>query len=92
MVGSLRIGLAMGAQCSLVNEMLERFAGERARAPVTVEELDGEELVISGHRDGAAFDSAIADMRAVVGVSGDWTNRCCHAHSGVESRASNFDW
>jgi len=127
-VGSLRIGLAMGAQCSLGHEMLERFAGERPRVevtvieslggvlvrkicdgrldaavvpapfvppamhrlelttepltlavgpdhrlagtgPVTVEELDGEELVTSGHRDGAAFDSAIADMLAVVGVS-----------------------
>jgi DNA-binding transcriptional LysR family regulator len=43
-----------------------RLAGP---GPVTVENLDGAELVTSGHRDGVAFDSAIAGMLEMAGAS-----------------------
>jgi DNA-binding transcriptional LysR family regulator len=43
-----------------------RLAGS---APVSLSELDGEEVVVTGHRDGAAFDSAVADVLGAAGVS-----------------------
>jgi DNA-binding transcriptional LysR family regulator len=43
-----------------------RLAGS---APVSLSELDGEEVVVSGHRDGAALDSAVAGLLGAAGVS-----------------------
>jgi DNA-binding transcriptional LysR family regulator len=37
--------------------------------PVPAEELDGERVAVTGHRDGAAFDRAVADLLAGLGVT-----------------------
>ena len=44
-----------------------RLAG--ATGPVAVRELQGEEIVVTGHRDGAAFDRAVAEMLADLGIT-----------------------
>jgi DNA-binding transcriptional LysR family regulator len=44
-----------------------RLAG--AAGPVAAGELQGEEIVITGHRDGAAFDRAVAETLAELGVT-----------------------
>jgi DNA-binding transcriptional LysR family regulator len=43
-----------------------RLAGS---GPVSLSELAGEEVVVTGHRDGAAFDSAVAGVLGAAGVS-----------------------
>jgi DNA-binding transcriptional LysR family regulator len=43
-----------------------RLAGT---APVALGELEGEEVLVTGHRDGAAFDSAVAGVLGAGGVS-----------------------
>jgi uridine phosphorylase len=40
-----------------------------ATGPVAARELQGEEIVITGHRDGAAFDRAVAETLAELGVT-----------------------
>jgi hypothetical protein len=35
---------------------------------VAAEELDGERIAVTGHRDGAAFDRAVAELLAELGV------------------------
>jgi DNA-binding transcriptional LysR family regulator len=40
-----------------------------ASGPVAARELDGEPLVVTGHRDGAAYDRAVADTLAGLGVA-----------------------
>jgi DNA-binding transcriptional LysR family regulator len=37
--------------------------------PVTSDELDGEEVLVTGHRDGAGYDRAVAAMLAELGLS-----------------------
>jgi len=37
--------------------------------PVAARELDGEALVVTGHRDGAAYDRGVADVLAGLGVA-----------------------
>jgi len=37
--------------------------------PVESDELDGEEVVVTGHRDGAGYDRAVAQMLAELGLS-----------------------
>jgi DNA-binding transcriptional LysR family regulator len=37
--------------------------------PVTVDELDGEAVVVTGHRDGAGYDRAVAQMLSELGLS-----------------------
>jgi DNA-binding transcriptional LysR family regulator len=37
--------------------------------PVATEELDGERIAVTGHRDGAAFDRAVAELLAELGVA-----------------------
>jgi DNA-binding transcriptional LysR family regulator len=37
--------------------------------PVAAEELDGERIAVTGHRDGAAFDHAVAELLAGLGVA-----------------------
>jgi DNA-binding transcriptional LysR family regulator len=37
--------------------------------PVATEELDGERIAVTGHRDGAAFDRAVAKLLAELGVT-----------------------
>jgi DNA-binding transcriptional LysR family regulator len=37
--------------------------------PVAAEELHGERIAVTGHRDGAAFDRAVAELLAELGVS-----------------------
>jgi hypothetical protein len=37
--------------------------------PVTSDELDGEAVVVTGHRDGAGYDRAVAQMLAEFGLS-----------------------
>jgi hypothetical protein len=44
-----------------------RLAG--AAGPVAARELQSEEIVITGHRDGAAFDQAVAETLAELGVT-----------------------
>jgi DNA-binding transcriptional LysR family regulator len=44
-----------------------RLAG--ATGPVAARELQGEEIVVTGHRDGAAFDRAVAETLAELGVT-----------------------
>jgi DNA-binding transcriptional LysR family regulator len=39
------------------------------RGPVAAEELRGERIVVTGHRDGAAYDRAVADTLADLGVT-----------------------
>jgi hypothetical protein len=36
--------------------------------PVAAQELDGERIAVTGHRDGAAFDRAVTELLAEVGV------------------------
>jgi DNA-binding transcriptional LysR family regulator len=43
-----------------------RLAGS---GPLTAVELDGAELIVTGHRDGAAYDVAIGDVLNAAGVS-----------------------
>jgi len=43
-----------------------RLAGP---GPLMIGELDGEELIVTGHRDGAAYDCAVAGVLNAVGVS-----------------------
>ncbi|MGO9487669.1 MAG: LysR substrate-binding domain-containing protein, partial [Solirubrobacteraceae bacterium] len=43
-----------------------RLAGE---GPLHVDDLQGEEIVITGHRDGAAYDRAVADTLTELGVT-----------------------
>jgi DNA-binding transcriptional LysR family regulator len=43
-----------------------RLAGT---GPVSLSELDGEEVVVTGHRDGVALDSAVAGLLGAAGVS-----------------------
>ena len=40
-----------------------------ASGPLAARELDGESLVVTGHRDGAAYDRAVADTLAGLGVA-----------------------
>jgi DNA-binding transcriptional LysR family regulator len=40
-----------------------------ATGPVAARELQGEEIVITGHRDGAAFDRAVAETLTELGVT-----------------------
>jgi DNA-binding transcriptional LysR family regulator len=56
--GSEPLILAVGAE--------HRLAGS---GPVSMSELDGEEVVVTGHRDGAAFDAAVAGVLAAADVS-----------------------
>ena len=56
--GSEPLIVAVGAE--------HRLAGT---GPVSMSELDGEEVVVTGHRDGAAFDSAVAGVLAAADVS-----------------------
>jgi DNA-binding transcriptional LysR family regulator len=37
--------------------------------PVAITDLEGEELVVTGHRDGAAYDRAVADVLSAAGAS-----------------------
>jgi DNA-binding transcriptional LysR family regulator len=37
--------------------------------PVAAEDLDGERVAVTGHRDGAAFDRAVAELLASLGVA-----------------------
>lgn len=37
--------------------------------PVSAAELDGEQIVVTGHRDGAAYDRAVAELLAAHGVT-----------------------
>jgi DNA-binding transcriptional LysR family regulator len=37
--------------------------------PVTADELDGEEVVVTGHRDGAGYDRAVAQTLSELGLS-----------------------
>jgi DNA-binding transcriptional LysR family regulator len=37
--------------------------------PVAAKELDGERIAVTGHRDGAAFDRAVAELLAELGVT-----------------------
>ena len=37
--------------------------------PVAAKELDGERIAVTGHRDGAAFDRAVAELLAELGVA-----------------------
>ena len=37
--------------------------------PVTADELDGEEVVVTGHRDGAGYDRAVAETLSDLGLS-----------------------
>jgi DNA-binding transcriptional LysR family regulator len=39
--------------------------------PVAAQELDGERIAVTGHRDGAAFDRAVTDLLAKIGVVGE---------------------
>ena len=39
--------------------------------PVAAEELDGERIAVTGHRDGAAFDRAVAELLAELGVAAE---------------------
>jgi DNA-binding transcriptional LysR family regulator len=41
----------------------------RERGPVDAHALEGEQLVITGHRDGAAYDRAVVDMLTGLGVT-----------------------
>ena len=40
----------------------------RSTGPVAAHELEGEEILITAHRDGAAFDRAVAETLATLGV------------------------
>jgi len=40
-----------------------------AEGPVDATELDGEEILVTGHRDGAGYDRAVADTLAELGVT-----------------------
>jgi hypothetical protein len=40
----------------------------RETGPIAAGELDGERLLVSGHRDGVAYDRAVVDMLADLGV------------------------
>jgi hypothetical protein len=42
-----------------------------ATGPVATHELDGERILITGHRDGAAYDRAIAEMLTELEVKPD---------------------
>jgi DNA-binding transcriptional LysR family regulator len=46
--------------------LAHRLAGP---GPLMIGELDGEELIVTGHRDGAAYDSAVAGVLNAAGVS-----------------------
>ncbi|MDX6627861.1 MAG: hypothetical protein QOH00_107 [Gaiellales bacterium] len=50
-----------------------RLAGTE---PISLSELDGEEVLVTGHRDGAALDSAVAGLLGAAGVSHS-THRGC---------------
>ena len=39
--------------------------------PVAAEELEGERIAVTGHRDGAGFDRAVADLLAELGVASE---------------------
>jgi DNA-binding transcriptional LysR family regulator len=39
--------------------------------PVAPEELDGERIAVTGHRDGAAFDRTVAELLAELGVAAE---------------------
>jgi DNA-binding transcriptional LysR family regulator len=39
--------------------------------PVTARDLEGERIAVTGHRDGAAFDTAVADMLGELGVTAE---------------------
>ena len=39
--------------------------------PVAAEDLDGERVAVTGHRDGAAFDHAVADLLGGLGVASE---------------------
>ena len=39
--------------------------------PVAAEELEGERVAVTGHRDGAAFDRAVAELLAELGVGAE---------------------
>jgi DNA-binding transcriptional LysR family regulator len=39
--------------------------------PVAAEELDGERIAVTGHREGAAFDRAVAELLAELGVTAE---------------------
>ena len=43
-----------------------RLAGE---GPVAVEELEGEEIVVTGHRDGLGYDRAVSEMLTGLGLT-----------------------
>jgi hypothetical protein len=47
-----------------------RLAG--STGPVAADELGGERLVVTGHRDGAAYDRAVAETLAELGVAPEW--------------------
>jgi DNA-binding transcriptional LysR family regulator len=57
-LGSEPLIVAVGAE--------HRLAGT---GPVSMSELEGEEVMVTGHRDGAAFDSAAAGVLRAAGVS-----------------------
>jgi DNA-binding transcriptional LysR family regulator len=126
-IGSVRIGVAVGADWRLTPSLLQRFSRERPRVeltvveahggtlwrelregrldallaptghasadlrtfelgsdpwvaligaghrlagigPVAADELDGERIAVTGHRDGAAFDRAVTELLAELGV------------------------
>ena len=43
-----------------------RLAGH---GPVGADELDGEQIVVTGHRDGAGYDRAVAELLESLGVT-----------------------
>ena len=60
-------GLALGSQpwVVLVGRS-HRLAGD---GPLRVQDLQGEDIVVTGHRDGAGYDQAVADTLAEFGVT-----------------------
>jgi hypothetical protein len=39
--------------------------------PIAAEQLEGERIAVTGHRDGAAFDRAVAELLAELGVAAE---------------------
>jgi DNA-binding transcriptional LysR family regulator len=60
-------GVALGSEPWMVLVgAAHKLAGE---GPLPAHELHGEEIVVTGHRDGGAYDSAVADTLSGLGLS-----------------------
>jgi DNA-binding transcriptional LysR family regulator len=60
-------GVALGSEpWTVLVGAGHKLAGE---GPLAADELHGEEIVVTGHRDGGAYDRAIADTLSGLGLS-----------------------